>query len=298
MLGMDSETPYHRVGRRDDDVTLHLILGLALGWISVPALSVEAAQLQLDQPEGLALTALTGAVGTIGNTVIVPGFLIVQRWAALDVDTWVRIALAGQLGVTLLGALLYNVTTDGWSITLYMISFVGSLAANLQRLAAMPWVMQGGGSPACVSWLLAGGNMTALVCALLGVIQQPGGEMRLSVGAYFGSLTLLVLGSIVAYALLLRRRPPATPRPQQAKLGLCEIPTFATNKEVVKCTGTNALVQTICWVMIGFFLPYASEHAAGSTRDGSVLLGYTAEASTIAVFVGSVVSAYGVLAQA
>ena len=97
MLGMDSETPYHRVGRRDDDVTLHLILGLALGWISVPALSVEAAQLQLDQPEGLALTALTGAVGTIGNTVIVPGFLIVQRWAALDVDTWVRIALAGQL---------------------------------------------------------------------------------------------------------------------------------------------------------------------------------------------------------
>jgi len=100
-----------------------------------------------------------------------------------------------------------------------------------------------------------------------------------------------------------------------ASLSLWPLPRFATHAEVALCTATNALVQTLCWVkplapvprgevrfsqpptpltqvMIGFFVPFAANHAAGGVREGSVLLGYTAEMSTVAVFVGSVCSAY------
>ena len=50
--------------------------------LQVPALSVEAAQLQLEQPEGLQITALTGAVGTVGSSIVVPAFLALQASAA------------------------------------------------------------------------------------------------------------------------------------------------------------------------------------------------------------------------
>ena len=186
--------------------------------LQVPALSVEAAQLQLEQPEGLQITALTGAVGTVGSSIVVPAFLALQAsaaphfrsvaatsaatvahmahhhdtatahlltnvaadhftiadvaaplmtpppplvhvhqsCAATEIDLWVRIALAAHLLATLLGASLSHATVGGASVVLYLIAFLGSLAANLQRLAAMPWVMQHG-SHASVSWLLAGG---------------------------------------------------------------------------------------------------------------------------------------------
>jgi len=320
---LDLEARYHKVEApaAATHELLHFLLGMGLGWISVPALSVEAAQLQLEQPEGLQITALLSAVGTVGSSIVVPAFLALQSFAATEIDLWVRIALAAHLLATLLGASLSHATVCGASVVLYLIAFLGSLAANLQRLAAMPWVMQHG-SHASVSWLLAGGNFTALVCALLGVWQHPGGEARISVGGYFGLLALVVVAAAASYILLRRRRSaaaaldlsptslmkrsPSSVMAEQpggdggggasgggsASLSLWPLPRFATHAEVALCTATNALVQTLCWVMIGFFVPFAANHAAGGVREGSVLLGYTAEMSTVAVFVGSVCSAY------
>ena len=75
-----SATPYsalHESEQNICDAILHILLGLGLGWISVLALSIEMASLQQTQPEGLALAAIAGTAGTIGNTIIVPLFFFI-----------------------------------------------------------------------------------------------------------------------------------------------------------------------------------------------------------------------------
>jgi hypothetical protein len=188
----------------------------------------------------------------------------------------------------------------------------------LQRLAAMPWVINGfPSSPSCVSWLLAGGNLSSLACAALGVIQRPGERERLSAGTYFASLLCLVAASAAAYCLLrTRRRMPAKPSAASGErvgtsydgkaLALPArvagwLPAFAGHPEVVLCVATNAIVQYTCWIVLGFLLPFAAARAA-VTEDvppgddpgmsGGTLLGYTVEVSTVAVFAGSVLSAW------
>jgi hypothetical protein len=321
-------TPYARLAPASldaSDAALHAMLGMGVGWVAMPALSIEAATLQLSQPEGLAIAALTGTAGTIGSTVIVPLFLLVQRYATLSSARWVQISLALQTAAMLLGVVGAHWTMGGMSVVLYLVAFLSSLAANLQRLAAMPWVLTSGLPPGAVSWLLTGGNATSLFCALLGVLQQPGGAERFSVGAYFGCLALLLAIAIGAYAVLAMRRavrgPPVTPslgKPSavavsgvasadgaEAGSSCCGMPAFASHPTVLACTLTNALVQYICWIVMGFLLPYAAKHAvtqplseeggsgegsAAASGESSVLLGYTAELSTVAVFLGSLVS--------
>lgn len=287
------------------DAALYAVLGLALGWLTMPALSIEAAELQRTQPEGLAIAASVGTAGTIGNTVIVPLFLVVQRYAPCSSERWVQIALALQALAVALAIVGAHGVIAGLSWPLYLVSFIGCLASNLQRLAAMPWVQASGLPTHYVSWLLAGGNATALVCALLGVVQQPGGADRFSVSIYFAALALLVGASAIAYLALAGRRatvplPPTPPTPAHYKVGAsvvphassplhCGLPTFASHPTVLACILTNAIVQYICWIVMGFLLPFAAKHAA-TDGSGGVLLGYTAELSTVAVFLGSLVS--------
>ena len=314
-----SETLYSRVEDSQGQATvcdalLYAVLGMALGWVSLPALSIETASLVSSQPEGLALAAVTGAAGTVGSTVIVPLFLLVEKCVHVPAGKWVALALVTQATAVLIGALFAQSTMGGVSWALYLVAFIGSLGANLQRLAAMPWVMERGMSPAYVSWLLAGGNATALICALLGLIQEPGGAMRFSVNAYFLILLGITAISAGAYGLLRVRRAstvvavaPLTPSPSPKwkahggasgddvpSVGSDDVPSewlpdFAWHPSVMACVLTNSIVQYICWIVMGFLLPFAAHHA--SVADGRLILGYTAEASTLAVFLGSVASA-------
>lgn len=326
-----SATPYsalHESEQNICDAILHVLLGLGLGWISVLALSIEMASLQQTQPEGLALAAIAGTAGTVGNTIIVPLFFFIQHYRyirglePIPSGRWILIAFLCQSTAVALGSFCATSTTGDTSWAVILIAFVGAFGANLTRLAAVPWVMTSGLAPSNVSWLLAGGSATALICALLGVTQQPGGAEHFSVHAFFRWLALLVVASIVAYGLLLVRRAAAVqpqlvrlhPR-QESRLGVAAAdemdddgqvdsyaPGFslpymyecAQDPIILRCIGTNAAVQYICWILIGFLLPYASAHAMrmreDNADDGGVVLGYAAELSTVAVFLGSVVS--------
>jgi predicted secreted protein len=291
-------------------------MGMGLGWLTAPALAVETASLELTNPEGLALGAYITTIGTVAATLIVPVFYGLQKECGWSVDAWVRIALFLQAASLCLASAAAHSTIIGLSWALYTAAFLGSIAANLQRLAAMPWVINGfPSSPSCVSWLLAGGNLSSLACALLGVIQQPGEQQRIGVGIYFATLLCIVAASTAAYCLLRTRRalparvatkPPTTsaehvvPRhnggeavtPTPGAAGW--LPPFARHPEVVLCVATNATVQYICWIVLGFLLPFAAARAAGATcvppsaigttdvapgtalsMSGGTLLGYT-----------------------
>lgn len=307
-------------GENRVDETLHFVMGMGLGWLIAPALAVETASLELTQPEGLALAASLTTVGTVAATLIVPIFHALQKECGWSVDAWVRIALFLQTVSLCLAAAAAHSTIGGRvSWALHTTAFLGSIAANLQRLAAMPWVINGfPSSPSCVSWLLAGGNLSSLTCALLGVLQRPGERERLSVRIYFAALLCPVAASAAAYCLLRTRRklpakPPAascqrvTPLYDGAEAMASPagaagwLPPFVRHPELMLCVATNAIVQYTCWIVLGFLLPFAAARAAigqdvppGSdpSVSGGTLLGYTVEVSTVAVFAGSVVSAW------
>eukprot|EP00967_Tisochrysis_lutea_P156518 scaffold315517_cov36-Tisochrysis_lutea.AAC.1 len=297
---------------------LHFVLGMGLGWLMAPALAVETASLELTQPEGLALGATLTTMGTVAATLIVPVFYSLQQTYRWTVDGWVRAALLMQTLSLLLAAVAAHATIGGRvSWALHVSAFLGSFAANLQRLAAMPWVMRSFPStPSCVSWLLAGGNFSSLSCAFLGFIQQPGEGERFSVNMYFLVLQVLVVASAAAFLALFSRRRRSSKLEElhdavhvssvhgiyPAHVSVwCALPDFAWHPEVMVCVFTNALVQFICWIVLGFLLPFAAAQAAAVTDDlglandvssKGTLLGYATELSTVAVFAGSVVSAW------
>jgi len=199
-------------GENKVDEALHFLLGMGLGWLAAPAIAVETASLELSQPEGVSLGAFTTTVSTIAATLIVPSFYVLQQRLHLSVDAWVRIALLLQALSLALAAFAPHATIGRVSWALHTTAFLGSIAANLQRLAAMPWVMNGfPTSPSCVSWLLAGGNFSSLFCAVLGFLQRPGAKERFSVNSYFSTLLSLVAVSVVAFYRLLPRRPSWPP---------------------------------------------------------------------------------------
>ena len=113
---------------------LHFFLGMGLGWLAAPAFSVETASLELTQPEGLSLGAVTTTVSTVAATLVVPSFYVLQRRLRLSVDAWVRVALILQAISLSLAAAAPHATlwSSRVSWVLHTTAFFGSIAANLQ----------------------------------------------------------------------------------------------------------------------------------------------------------------------
>ena len=74
----------------------------------------------------------------------------------------------------------------------------------------VPWVQEGRTHPSAVSWVMAGGNLGAVICAIFGAIQMPGAyNQRFSVSTFFVIVLLLILIGIAAFGVLVwQRRSP------------------------------------------------------------------------------------------
>ena len=94
----------------------------------------------------------------------------------------------------MIGAAAWRVTWGATSPALYLLGFTRSVAGNLQQLAVVPWVQEGGTAPSAVSWTIAGSNFGAVLSALLGTIQKTGApDQRFSVSAFFVFFLFLIL---------------------------------------------------------------------------------------------------------
>ena len=106
---------------------------------------------QQSQPEGLALATVLGTAATVGNTVAVPSFYLLQRWLAWPFERWVWLALALQALSAIIGAAGWQAVIGPTSPCLYAVGFLGSFAGNFQQLAVVPWVQEGRTHPSAVS---------------------------------------------------------------------------------------------------------------------------------------------------
>lgn len=305
---------------------LHLLFGLGSGWTLVDAISIETARMEQTQPEGLSLATYLGTAATVGSTVVVPSFYYLQRRLRWPLERWVGIALGGQFGSALIGAVGWRATLGPTSPALYALGFLSSYAGNLQQLAVVPWVQQRGARPSAVSWTLAGSNLGAVLCALVGVLQKPAApDRRFSVSGFFGIVLALVALGAFAFALLRRRaaladreplrackaegmvgrpsqrdRQPSQrspPRSDEQMLPAgrpCALPWYVRDAHVSRVAATNAVVQLICWIFLRSLLPYAAARAVGGGAgdEAGELQSYAVEASLLAVFLGSVLSAH------
>ena len=170
------------------------------------------------------------------------------------------LALALQALSAIIGAAGWQAVIGPTSPCLYAVGFLGSFAGNFQQLAVVPWVQEGRTHPSAVSWVMDGGNLGAVICAIFGAIQMPGAYNQPAfLRIYF--LCHRALAHFDRHRCLWRACVAAA----------------AVGRDTVYANSIYA--ENITW----------GEHIL---EEAGVLQGYAVEASLLAVFVGSALSAY------
>jgi len=185
---------------------LYVASGLAVSWIVVDGVFAQIATFDRTQPEGLALATYLGAVSATANTVVVPWFEWSQATLGWPVRRWVLVMAWCQVGSCVLAAATWYVSVGGYSVFLYAVMFLSSIAGNGQQLALLPWLAETGEAHR-IAKVMLGGSCGVVVTALFAWGQSAAGSLG-GPSLFFVVLAVIVAASTLALHAAAELHPP------------------------------------------------------------------------------------------
>lgn len=155
---------------------LFFLCGLAPSWILVDGLFALIYTFDRTQPEGQALATYLGAVSASVNTVIVPAYDVAQRWLRWPMRRWLQAICYAQIGACALAAAAWPLHAGGFSVILYAVMLVASIAGNGQQLILLPWLAEECDNKR-MAMAMAGGQAGVLVVACFAILQTAVGAL-------------------------------------------------------------------------------------------------------------------------
>jgi hypothetical protein len=105
---------------------------------------------------------------------------------------------------TLFAAFTYNYTVGGYSIFLFISTFMGATVGSLSAVVMNPFMTQF--ENIYITAARSGGSGSFLLCALLGIIQSPGSNTRFSPQVFLLIFAAFFLLPVLAYRTIIREK--------------------------------------------------------------------------------------------
>lgn len=214
---------------------LFAVFGAGANWLLPTILFQQIPWFENRVPEGLCIATYLNTsnsfalIGTLAYCYINKYHSEIPHSYTLPFILWLSV-----IG-TLFAAFTYDYTIGGYSIFLFISTFMGATVGSLSAVVMNPFMTQF--ENIYITAARSGGSGSFLLCALLGIIQSPGSNTRFSPQVFLLIFAALFLLPIIAYRVIIREkiglRAPSSDS-DIAKLRDVELSDFPSKSNAMK----------------------------------------------------------------